>query len=130
LDYSLRIDDRVAVFEKTNVRTIDPAIITDSLDIVVADVSFISLRLVIPPLLGRLSADADLALMVKPQFEAGKGKVGKGGIIKDVRIHKEVIENLKEYFVKEERLTYISVCESPIQGAKGNREYFLHFKKA
>jgi len=129
LDYSLRIDNRVIVLEKTNVRKIDPAIITDSLDIIVADVSFISLRLVIPPLLGRLSSKADLALLVKPQFEAGKDKVGKGGIVKDTRIHQEVIENLKKYFVKEERLAYISVCESPIQGAKGNREYFLHFKK-
>ncbi|HEB71286.1 MAG TPA: TlyA family RNA methyltransferase [Nitrospirae bacterium] len=129
LDYRLRIDNRVIVLEKTNVRKIDPAIITDSLDIIVADVSFISLRLVIPPLLGRLSSKTDLALLVKPQFEAGRDKVGKGGIVKDARIHQEVIENLKEYFVKEERLAYISVCESPIQGAKGNREYFLHFKK-
>ena len=130
LHYRLRIDDRVALLEKTNVRHIDPQIITDSLDIVVADVSFISLRLVIPPLLGSLSPIADLALMVKPQFEAGKEKVGKGGIIKDEKVHEEVIESLKEYFVKKEGLIYVAVCESPIQGAKGNREYFLHFKKA
>lgn len=130
LHYRLRTDNRVAILEKTNVRRINPAIITDSLDIVVADVSFISLRLVIPPLLGRIRPKADLALLVKPQFEAGKGKVGKGGIVKDLKIHKEVTENLKEFFVKKEGLIYVSVCESPIQGAKGNREYFLHFKKA
>lgn len=130
LHYSLRIDDRVALLEKTNVRHIDPEIIADNLDIVVADVSFISLRLVIPPLLGSLSPIADLALLVKPQFEAGREKVGKGGIVKDVRIHEEVIENLKEFFVKQEGLIYVSALESPIQGAKGNREYFLHFKKA
>lgn len=130
LHYSLRTDDRVVLHEKTNVRHIDPKIITDDLDLLVADVSFISLRLVIAPFLGSLESGADLALLVKPQFEAGKEKVGKGGIVKDEKIHQEVIESLKEFFVDKEGLTYVSVCESPIQGAKGNREYFLHFKKS
>ena len=106
----------------------DISVITDDIDIVVADVSFISLRLVIPPLLSKISPGGELALLAKPQFEAGREKVEKGGIVKDVKVHKEVLEGLKEFF-ENAGLISRAVLKSPIKGAKGNVEYFLHFQK-
>ncbi len=127
LDYRLRTDPRVKSMEGVNAREIDPALITDPIDILVADVSFISLRLAIPPLLPALKNNAHIVLLVKPQFEAGKGRVGKGGIVKDAAIHKEVVDGLITFFVRL-GLTHHGVCESPIEGRKGNREYFICLK--
>ncbi|VAX22570.1 RNA binding methyltransferase FtsJ like [hydrothermal vent metagenome] len=127
LDYRLRTDPRVISMEGVNAREIDQALITDPIDIVVADVSFISLRLAVPPLLPALGKEARLILLAKPQFEAGRTKVGKGGIVKDAAIHKEVIDRLVSFFVKL-GLDHHGVCESPIEGRKGNREYFIYFR--
>lgn len=124
LHYSLRTDERVVCLEKTNVREIDPSLITDPVDILVADVSFISLRLVIPPLLPCLVDGAKLVLLVKPQFEAGREKVGKGGVVRDIKVHEEVMETLTGFF-EERGLARVGVCGSPILGPKGNREYFI-----
>ena len=125
LDYRLRTDPRVVAIEGMNARNMDLSLITDPIQLVVADVSFISLRLVIPPILPSLVKDGRLVLLVKPQFEAGREKVGKG-IVRDEKVHEEVLENLCVFFegiglVKE------GVCESPILGKKGNKEFFVYF---
>lgn len=125
LDYRLRSDPRVVSIEGVNARNMDLNLITDPIHLVVADVSFISLRLVIPPVLPAVVKGGRLVLLVKPQFEAGREKVGKG-IVRDGRVHEEVLENLGGFFegiglVKE------GVCESPILGKKGNKEFFIVF---
>ncbi len=128
LHYKLRTDPRVACLEKTNARKIDPELITDPIDILVADVSFISLRLVTPPLLATLTDAADLALLVKPQFEAGRDKVGKGGVVTDPATHEEVLATLRAFF-QNLGLHCSGTCRSPILGPKGNAEFFIHLKR-
>jgi 23S rRNA (cytidine1920-2'-O)/16S rRNA (cytidine1409-2'-O)-methyltransferase len=125
LDYRLRSNPRVVTIEGVNARNMDLRLITDPIQLVVADVSFISLRLVIPPVLPAIVKGGRLVLLVKPQFEAGRGKVGKG-IVRDGKVHEEVLESLGGFFegiglVKE------GVCESPILGKKGNKEFFVVF---
>lgn len=127
LDYRLRSDPRVVAIEGMNARNMDLSLITGPVQLVVADVSFISLRLVIPPILPSVVEGGRLVLLVKPQFEAGREKVGKG-IVRDERVHEEVLESLCGFFegiglVKE------GVCESPILGKKGNKEFFVFFGK-
>jgi len=128
LHYKLRTDPRVVCLEKTNARKIDLELITDPIDILVADVSFISLRLVVPPLLSTLRETADLALLVKPQFEAGRDKVGKGGVVRDPVIHEEVLVELRTFFQKL-GLHCFRTCRSPILGPKGNAEFFIHMNR-
>ena len=125
LDYMLREDERVISMEGVNARDIDLLLIKDPIDLLVADVSFISLKLVIPPLLPALKKDATLILLVKPQFEAEREKVGKGGIVKDPKIHEEVINDLVAFF-HSKGLTCLGVIASPIEGRKGNIEYFIN----
>ena len=128
LAYSLRVDSRVVVMEKTNIRDLD----TDSfeeLDFISIDVSFISLNLVLPVASRLLKEGGQLVALVKPQFEAGREKVGKGGIVRDKTTHREVIENVLKY-AENAGLTPCGLSFSPITGAKGNIEYLLYIKKA
>lgn len=126
LDYRLRSDERVICHEGVNAREIDLSIFTDSLDILVADVSFISLKLVIPPVIPALAPDASLILLVKPQFEAGRAKVGQGGVVKDEKVHQKVLDDIKSFFTSK-GLVCLGVTKSPIEGRKGNVEYFVAF---
>lgn len=128
LSYKLRSDPRVVSLEKTNARELDPALITGRIGLLVADVSFISLRLAIPPALPLLEGDADMVLLVKPQFEAGRDKVGKGGVVRDPAARQRVVEELAMFF---EGLGWYTVgaCESPITGPAGNVEYFIRLKR-
>jgi len=128
LDFRLRGDKRVVSMEGVNAREIDPKAISDEIDLLTADVSFISLRLVIPPLLPMLSDKSLILLLVKPQFEAGREKVGKGGLVKDVRIHEEVINGLIEFFASLD-LACHGITRSPISGRKGNIEYLMVLKR-
>lgn len=125
LDYRLRSNPRVATIEGMNARNMDLSLITDPIQLVVADVSFISLRLVIPPILPAIVKGGRLVLLVKPQFEAGREKVGKG-IVRDEKVHKEVLESLCGFF-ESIGLVKEGVCESPILGKKGNKEFFIFF---
>ena len=128
LAYSLRVDPRVVVMEKTNIRDLD----TDNfekLDFISIDVSFISLNLVLPVASRLLKEGGELAALVKPQFEAGREKVGKGGIVRDKTVHREVIENVIKY-AENAGLVPCGLSYSPITGAKGNIEYLLYMKKA
>ena len=127
LAYSLRVDPRVVVMEKTNIRDLD----TDKfekLDFISIDVSFISLSLVLPVASRLLKEGGQLVALVKPQFEAGREKVGKGGIVRDKTVHREVVENVIKY-AENADLSPCGLTYSPITGAKGNIEYLLYLKK-
>ncbi len=128
LDWKLRNDERVVNLERTNVRYLDTALITDSIDFISIDVSFISLKLVLPIAAEILKDGGSIVALVKPQFEAGKEQVGKGGIVKDPVIHRQVIQNVISY-AEDNDLYAESLTKSPITGAKGNQEYLILLKK-
>ena len=125
LDWKLRNDDRVTVLERTNFRTIDDDALPHGLDLAVADVSFISLRLILPRLGIFLKAGARVVVLIKPQFEAGREKVGKGGVVRDPAVREEVVHNITEAAAGEGFASRGSM-ESPIKGPKGNVEYLAY----
>lgn len=128
LAWTLRQDPRVRVLERRNARYLSLDDIGERVDVAVIDTSFISLKIIIPPLLDIVKAGGDILPLVKPQFEVGKGKVGKGGVVRNPEDREEVLQSLMGHF-HEIGLRVEGSMESPILGAKGNREYFLHLKK-
>jgi len=124
LAWSLRTDDRVTVFERTNIRHADPAVLGAPFDIVVIDVSFISLRIVMDSLLQLLGDSGDLVALVKPQFEAGKGRVGKRGVVKDPEVHVDVLEAAVAT-AQNGGLVVRGLTFSPIKGPEGNIEFWM-----
>ncbi len=122
LHFRLRQDERVCVLENTNARHL-PAL-PEQPALVVADVSFISLRLILPAIRRWLGAAADVVTLVKPQFEAGRADVGKGGIVRDRAIHRRVLAEIVKS-AEAQGLGAVDVMRSPIKGAKGNEEYLL-----
>jgi len=125
LAWKLRQDPRVISLERTNIREINSALIPEPIDIAVIDASFISLEKVIPPVLPFLAHDSEIIALIKPQFEVGKGRVGKGGIVRDETARKAVVERIVE-FVREQGLEVKGVIPSPITGQDGNIEYLLY----
>jgi 23S rRNA (cytidine1920-2'-O)/16S rRNA (cytidine1409-2'-O)-methyltransferase len=128
LDWRLRNDPRVVVLERVNARTLVPADLPPDarvFDIVTIDVSFISLRLVLPQLPPLLAPGAHIIALVKPQFEAGRAEVGKGGIVRDADVRARVVEEVASAAVAL-GLSRAGISESPITGMEGNREYLLH----
>ena len=128
LDYKLRIDERVVNMEKCNIRYVENDDIPDPIDFISIDVSFISLKLVFPVASRLLTEEGHLVCLVKPQFEAGREQVGKKGIVRDRKVHIEVIEKVAGYAV-ENRLYPVGLTYSPVTGAKGNIEYLMHLSK-
>ncbi|PIE67682.1 MAG: TlyA family rRNA (cytidine-2'-O)-methyltransferase [Deltaproteobacteria bacterium] len=128
LAWSLRQDERVVVIERTNIRHMDPALIPQPVDLITIDTSFISLKIVLPAALPFLKSDGIILALIKPQFEAGKGRVGKGGVIRDPALHEEIIDDLKSFF-SGLSLQCGPVVPSPILGPKGNREYIILLRK-
>ena len=128
LDYKLRIDERVVNLERTNFRHITTDILPKPIQFASIDVSFISLRLILPKLLEFLSENAQVVALVKPQFEAGRENVGKGGIVRDEDVRQKVLSDMKE-FAAEGGYTVLDSTESPILGAKGNKEFLLFLEK-
>ncbi|MBW8802790.1 MAG: TlyA family RNA methyltransferase [Catenulisporales bacterium] len=124
LAWSLRTDDRVTVLDRTNVRDLTPDMIGGRVELVVGDLSFISLRLVLPALASCAVPEADLALMVKPQFEVGKERLGSGGVVRDVALHAEAVRDVAAAAAKL-GLGVRGVAASPLPGPAGNVEYFL-----
>ncbi len=122
LAWPLRQDRRVVVLERTNIRHLDPAVITLPIELAVIDVSFISLKLVVPKVLELLHPRGRIIALVKPQFEVGKGQVGKGGVVRDPGLHQKVLGELEKFF-EDLGLEWQAVIESPIRGPKGNKEY-------
>ena len=127
LAWSLRQDERVTVLERTDIRDVDAAAI-GPVDLVVADLSFISLRTVLPSIL-ELAGDAPVVALVKPQFEVGKGRVGKGGVVRDPQLHAEAVDGV---VAKATSLGWRSDAsfESPVPGMEGNREFFVLLRRA
>jgi 23S rRNA (cytidine1920-2'-O)/16S rRNA (cytidine1409-2'-O)-methyltransferase len=124
LAWSLRSDPRVVVLDRTNVRDLTLDVIGDPVDVVVADLSFISLRLVLASLTACAAPGADLVLMVKPQFEVGRERVGKGGVVRDPSIRAEAVRSVADAADKV-GLGVAGVTASPLPGPSGNVEYFL-----
>jgi 23S rRNA (cytidine1920-2'-O)/16S rRNA (cytidine1409-2'-O)-methyltransferase len=124
LDWKLRRDPRVVVLERMNIREIDPSAVPERVGIVVADVSFISLRLVLPKIAEIVAPGGDVVALVKPQFEVGKGKVGKGGVVRDPELHEEAVATVRRA-AEDLGFTSKGSAESSLRGPKGNREFFL-----
>jgi 23S rRNA (cytidine1920-2'-O)/16S rRNA (cytidine1409-2'-O)-methyltransferase len=124
LDWKLRRDSRVVVLEKTNARYLTFDRIGTLAEIVTVDVSFISVTLILSELVPLLASPADLVVLVKPQFEVGKGQVGKGGIVRDPAQHQESVAKVSRKLL-ELGFTHLASMESPLLGAEGNREFFL-----
>jgi 23S rRNA (cytidine1920-2'-O)/16S rRNA (cytidine1409-2'-O)-methyltransferase len=127
LAWKLRNDERVVVLEKTNIRYFSGSGIDDEIDIATIDASFISLKLVIPATLRLLKKGTVILALIKPQFEAGRGEVGKGGVVKDPDIHKRVVDEIDE-FCQELGLNVLGTFESPLLGPAGNKEFFIYVK--
>ncbi|MBR6348933.1 MAG: TlyA family RNA methyltransferase [Lachnospiraceae bacterium] len=125
LDYKLRTDSRVVVMEKTNIRYVTPDMIDDVLDFASVDVSFISLTLVIPVALTLLNEKKEMVMLIKPQFEAGREKVGKKGVVRERSTHEEVIEKITD-FVLDKGLSVAGLTFSPVKGPEGNIEYLIY----
>jgi 23S rRNA (cytidine1920-2'-O)/16S rRNA (cytidine1409-2'-O)-methyltransferase len=129
LDWSLRQEPRVVVLEKTNARYIDATIIPDAIDWVVCDASFISLKTVLPAALGLAVKNAILVALIKPQFEVGKERVGKGGVVRDTLLHEEVCNDIAAWLSGQMHWQVLGVSESPIKGPKGNTEFLICAQK-
>jgi 23S rRNA (cytidine1920-2'-O)/16S rRNA (cytidine1409-2'-O)-methyltransferase len=127
LDWKLRTDPRVLVREGVNARALSAADVPHQVDLVTIDVAFISLRHILPPLPPFLAAGADIVALVKPQFEAGREEVGKGGLVTDPAVHDAVIATVTGY-AQASGFERVALTPSPITGATGNQEYFLHLR--
>ena len=127
LAWKLRQDPRVIVIERTNIRHMAADTIPTPVDLVTIDVSFISLKIVVPVIIKFLKPDASILALIKPQFEVGKSQVGKGGVVRKPELHQQVIRDLSDFFGTI-KLTPQSVCPSPLLGPKGNREFFIFLK--
>lgn len=128
LDWSLRNDDRVTLLENTNARYLKLEDIGEQVDLATVDVSFISLKKVLPSLLDIVKERGDILALVKPQFEAGKKKVGKGGIVRNPKTHVQVLEGLIDFISENMNISLVNITYSPIKGASGNIEFFLWLK--
>lgn len=128
LAWKLRNDNRVVLMERTNIRYVKPEDIGEVVDFVTIDVSFISLRLVLPVVNKLIKDSADIIALIKPQFEAGREKVGKKGVVRDKKTHVEVIKNIYN-FCMSIGLSMIGLTYSPIKGPEGNIEYLAHIVK-
>ena len=124
LAWALRQDPRVVVLERHNIRRLDPAIIPEPIQCAVVDVSFISLKLVLPTVVSFLTQDSFLVALIKPQFEAGREHVGKGGVVKDPAVHEAVCRSVAGT-VEALGFHVLGITPSPILGPKGNREFLL-----
>jgi 23S rRNA (cytidine1920-2'-O)/16S rRNA (cytidine1409-2'-O)-methyltransferase len=124
LAWKLRQDNRVVSIERTNIRHMDPGLLPSPVDIATIDASFISLKIVVPAVLRFIKPGGIVLALIKPQFEAGKGNVGKGGVVKDPAMHQHIINELKLFF-GQQGLSCGPVVPSPVLGPKGNQEYLI-----
>ncbi len=123
-DWRLRNDPRVVLLEKTNARNLDTRLIPEPPELIVCDTSFIGLEVVLPAALALASPGARLIALIKPQFEVGKGRVGKGGVVRDPALHREVCERI-EAWLTARGWRVLGVTESPITGPEGNKEFLI-----
>ncbi len=127
MDWKLRTDPRVVLREGFNARYLQPSDIAEPADLLVADVSFISIALILPAAVALLHPHGELAILVKPQFEVGRGQVGKGGIVRDPALHEEAVAKVSHAV---QALGFVTeFIDSPILGAEGNKEFLLYGRK-
>jgi len=125
LAWKVRQNPDVVVLERTNARHLTVEQIPDPLDLIVCDASFIGLETILPAALSLVASKANLIALIKPQFEVGKGRVGKGGVVRDPELHKEVCDKIKVWLESQPGWSVLGVTESPIQGPEGNREFLI-----
>jgi 23S rRNA (cytidine1920-2'-O)/16S rRNA (cytidine1409-2'-O)-methyltransferase len=130
LAWKLRADPRVISMEKTNIRDVTRTQIPDPIDLIVCDVSFIGLRTALPAALALTAPGVHLVALIKPQFEVGKGRVGKGGIVREPELHKEVVDTITAWLAEQAGWHVLGVIESPITGAEGNKEFLVSARRA
>ena len=130
LDARLRADDRVVVLERTNARHLTAAQVPDPVDLVVCDASFISLRTVLPAPLALTGPGAALVALIKPQFEVGKGRVGKGGVVRDPALHEEVCAATAAWLGELPGWSVLGIVPSPLLGPAGNREFLIGARRS
>ncbi len=129
LAWKLRTDPRVVTIERTNIRYMKPDALPESVDLVTIDVSFISLKKTVPQVVQFMKKQASIVALIKPQFEVGKGHVGKGGVVRDPLLHSKVIRELTDFF-HQKGFACESVVPSPLRGPKGNKEFFILLKSS
>ncbi len=125
LAWKLRSDERVQVMEKTNARYLTPEDIPDPIDLVVCDASFIGLQTVLPAALNLVQPGGHVIALIKPQFEVGKGRVGKGGVVREPELHKEVCDKIETWLNGLDGWSVLGLTESPIKGPEGNVEFLI-----
>jgi len=125
LAWKLRSDPRVVPMEKTNIRGVTREQIPEPIDLVVCDVAFIGLRSALPAALALAKSGAHVVALIKPQFEVGRGRVGKGGIVREPALHAEACETISQWMAAQPGWRVLGVIESPITGADGNREFLI-----
>lgn len=129
LHWKLRQDPRVVVREGINVRYLDPADLPETPSLATVDASFISLKLLLPAVHKVLAAGGECVMLIKPQFEAGRDRVGRGGVVRDPQVHAQVVADLRAFAVETLGLTWIGVLPSPLLGPAGNIEFLAYWKK-
>lgn len=129
LAWKLRTDDRVVNLERTNMRKVTREQVPDDIDFFSVDVSFISLRLILPVACQLMAENAEAVCLIKPQFEAGREKVGKKGVVRDPAVHIEVVQGIYD-FVLQNGFDVLNLDFSPIKGPEGNIEYLIHLRKS
>ncbi|KIH76781.1 23S rRNA (cytidine1920-2'-O)/16S rRNA (cytidine1409-2'-O)-methyltransferase [Geoalkalibacter ferrihydriticus] len=127
LAWKLRQDERVINMERTNIRDLAPEKVPEELRLAVIDASFISLEKVLPPTLALLAEGSDIVALIKPQFEVGRGQVGKGGVVRDAGQHAAVVEKISQH-AQSLGCQVLGVTDSPLLGPKGNREFLIHLR--
>ena len=128
LAWRLQKDPRVISLERRNIRYLKKEEVSEEADLILVDASFISIEKFLPHLVGFLKTGGDLLCLIKPQFEVGKGEVGKGGVVRDSKLHQKVVDRISQ-FGRGLGLTVGGVIESPLLGPKGNKEFFIHLRK-
>ena len=125
LAWRLRTDSRVISMEKTNIRDITRKEVPEPIELIVCDASFIGLRTALPAALTLAAPSAHLVALIKPQFEVGRGRVGKGGIVREPELHQEVCAMISEWLAAQPGWRVLGVTDSPIEGAEGNKEFLI-----
>jgi len=128
LAWRLQKDPRVTNLERRNIRYLKREEVSEEADLILVDTSFISIEKFLPHLVGFLKEGGDFLCLIKPQFEVGKGEVGKGGVVKDSKLHQKVVDRISQ-FSRGLGLTVRGIIESPLLGPKGNKEFFIRLRK-
>ncbi|MCZ4279341.1 TlyA family RNA methyltransferase [Kiloniella laminariae] len=129
LAWKIRKDERVVVMERTNARHLDAEKIPEPVDLIVCDASFIGLETVLPAAMALASPGALMVALIKPQFEVGKGRVGKGGVVREPELHQEVCDRIESWLNEETDWAVLGITESPIKGPEGNIEFLIGARK-